>query len=364
MWLEIFLCLLTLFILFYRYVTKKFDHFEKLGIPYEKPSFPIGSHNMFLGSKHFNDFMYEDYVKHNDEKMFGLFLFGKPFLVIKDVELIKAIKVKDFNHFTDTQDEHTVRMMQTGGDLDKLFNNHVGNAKGDHWKDIRATFSPIFTSGKMKAMMHLLIKVTEGLTKELGLKAEVKTEFETKEVFGKFSLDALASCAFGIDGQSFEDPNAPFVKHAQSIFAQGLDSALVILKFIPGVANILQALNISLQKPKDVKFFKNVVLQTLQKRRESGIRRNDLIDMMLDCIKEEDVAEEEEEETEQYHQDMKLQHKNVRKLDELAIVSNAIILLVVGYDTTGMTLAYLSYELSRYSMVWCALVSYGIIIKI
>ena len=78
--------------------------------------------------------------------------------------------------------------------------------------------------------------------------------------------------------------------------------------------------------------------------------------MMLDCIREDDGAEEEEEETEQYHQDMKHQHKKVRKLDELAIVSNAIILLVVGYDTTGMTLAYLSYELSRYSTAWCGMV--------
>ena len=347
MWLEIFLCFLTLFILLYRYVTKRFDHFEKLGLPYEKPSFPFGSHNMFDGKKHFNDFMYEDCVKYKNEKMFGLFIFGKPFLVIKDVDMIKTIKVKDFNHFTDTLDEHAVNMLQTGGDLDRLFNNHVSNAKGDHWKDIRATFSPIFTSGKMKAMMHLLIKVTEGLVGELGKKAEGKTEFETKEVFGKFSLDALASCAFGIDGQSFEDPNAPFVKHAQDIFAQGADTILVILKFIPGVAQILQALNISIQKPKAVKFFKSVVLQNLQKRRESGVRRNDLIDMMLDCIKEEAGGEEEEEETEQYHRDMKLQHKKGKKLDELAIVSNAIILLVVGYDTTGMTLAYLAYELSR-----------------
>ena len=67
---------------------------------------------------------------------------------------------------------------------------------------------------------------------------------------------------------------------------------------------------------------------------------------MLDCIKEEESLEEEDED-DQYHRDMKFAHKKNKVLNKLAIVSNAIILLVVGYDTTGMTLAYLAYEMAQ-----------------
>ena len=45
---------------------------------------------------------------------------------------------------------------------------------------------------------------------------------------------------------------------------------------------------------------------------------------------------------------MKFSHKKQKKLDELAIVTNLMALLVVGYDTTGMTLSYLAYAMSKH----------------
>ena len=38
---------------------------------------------------------------------------------------------------------------------------------------------------------------------EFSKNAEAGIEFELKEVFGKFSMDTIASCAFGVDAQSF-----------------------------------------------------------------------------------------------------------------------------------------------------------------
>lgn len=354
MWLEILIVLVTLLLMLYTYlytsITKRFDVWEKLGVPHDKPSFPCGSHNLFSSTSHISVYMLASYNKFKDEKFFGWFLFSKPILNINDIDLVKAIKVKDFNHFTDIMDDKSVKMMKSGGDLDRLFNGNIVNAKGDEWKDIRATFSPIFTSGKMKGMMQFLLKVSENMTTELGEKAAAGAEFETKEVFGKFSLDALASCAFGMDGQSFsKDTDSVFVRHAKTIFQKDpLTGFLMVIKFIiPGLAKLYKAFNINVEHPGSVKFFRDVVLKSLQARRESKERRNDLIDLMLDCINEEEEIKDEEED-EQYHQDMKFTHKKKKKLDELAIVSNAILLLVVGYDTTGMTLSYLAYALSNH----------------
>ena len=48
-----------------------------------------------------------------------------------------------------------------------------------------------------------------------------------------------------------------------------------------------------------------------------------------------------------FFRDMKFSHKRNKTLDNNAIVSNLMLLLVVGYDTTGMTLSYLAYAMSK-----------------
>ena len=73
----------------------------------------------------------------------------------------------------------------------------------DEWKEVSSTFSPIFTSGKMKAMMVFIRETSKRLVEEFGKHAEADLEFELKDVFGKFSMDTIASCAFGVDAQSF-----------------------------------------------------------------------------------------------------------------------------------------------------------------
>ena len=107
---------------------------------------------------------------------------------------------------------------------------------GDEWKDVRTTFSPIFTSGKMKGMLKYIIHISNGLVDELEMKAKGGEEFELKDVFGKFSLDALASAAFGVDGESFTNKESLFVKYAARIFEQTkLDMIIFSLRMIPGL---------------------------------------------------------------------------------------------------------------------------------
>ena len=263
-------------------------------------------------------------------------------------ELVKNIKVSAFNHFVDPQDEHTAKMARMGGDLDRLFNQNVGSAKGEEWKDVRSSLTPIFTSGKMKHMLKFVVDVSKGLFTEMERQTE-KGEFELKEVTGKFSLDALATCAFGLDFDSFggESSNA-FVENAAEVFKQDIWTAVLFLKFIPGVGKLFEIFNFNVQKPKQVKFFKEIVTKTLKQRAETGQRRNDMIDMMLDIINDNEKDKvEEEAENDQYHQDMKLLHKKKRKMTERDVIANLIVLLMVGYDTTGMTLAFILYALAE-----------------
>ena len=55
----------------------------------------------------------------------------------------------------------------------------------------------------MKAMMVFIRETRQRLTEEIKQHATSENEFELKDVFGKFSMDTIALCAFGVDAQSF-----------------------------------------------------------------------------------------------------------------------------------------------------------------
>ena len=57
-------------------------------------------------------------------------------------------------------------------------------------------------------MMKFILHIAEDLTNEIDVKAKSKDEFELKDVFGKYSLDVVASSAFGINPESFTNKQA------------------------------------------------------------------------------------------------------------------------------------------------------------
>ena len=90
-------------------------------------------------------------------------------------------------------------------------------------------------------MLKFIQETNKNLDLELLEKAKQGEEFDLKATFGKFSLDSLASCAFGMDAQSFTDKNSVFVKYSARIFQNTLlDNLTAFSRFIPGVNNFLR----------------------------------------------------------------------------------------------------------------------------
>merc|ERR1712106_1252130 len=159
-----------------------------------------------------------------------------------------------------------------------------------------------------------------------------------------------ASSAFGVNAESFKNENSKFVKYAAATFqTSALENITIALKFIPGVPQFCELFKINCFKPKETRFFRDIIQQTIRTRRETQERKNDLVDLMLDCMKDGTQADTAEEPADQYEKDMKLtdNKKSKQNMDEITVVATALVLLVAGYDTTGMTLAYAAYELSK-----------------
>ena len=153
--------------------------------------------------------------------------------------------------------------------------------KGDEWKLVRSTFSPIFTSGKMKWMLGFVKTTADNLVNELDKYASSEEEAECKKVYGCYTMDGLASAAFGMDLNSFEKGNnSLFTKYADSLFKMSaIEAILMALKMtLPGFTFLLEGLNINIWKKTETKFFHEVILSTIRTRREGRQeRRNDLV---------------------------------------------------------------------------------------
>ena len=248
----------------YKYVTKNFGRWEKLGIPYEAGRFPVGSINLFSQEKHMFDSIEELYMKHRGNRYFGWFMMGQPVLNIVDPELLRIIMVKDFNTFVE-RSSYDGDIFKQGGKYDKLWGMQLTGAQGDDWKHIRSSFSPIFTSGKMKGMLKFIQMTADNLVKEFGTRASGTQETNLKvkismrnlnlmtyfqEVYGKFTVDGLAAAAFGMDVNSFEEKDSKFAKYAEALFKNNMrDMVLITMKLlIPGVGRLLEAFGINIWK--------------------------------------------------------------------------------------------------------------------
>jgi hypothetical protein len=79
----------------------------------------------------------------------GIFSFDTPSLLIRDVELVKNILVKDFQTFMDG-------IFSFEDKFDPLFCNNLAVLKGQLWRHLRTNLTPVFTSRKMKMMFYLV----------------------------------------------------------------------------------------------------------------------------------------------------------------------------------------------------------------
>eukprot|EP00092_Neocalanus_flemingeri_P027017 GFUD01029298.1.p1 GENE.GFUD01029298.1~~GFUD01029298.1.p1 ORF type:complete len:533 (-),score=113.68 GFUD01029298.1:42-1544(-) len=311
-----------------------------------------GMKDVILKRRHVLDVFKDHYHMFPSEKIYGIYSIMKPTLVIKDPEIVRQIFVKDFNSFTDRDPEK--RLSKTFGEkreADGYWKHQLTSLSGNKWKDVRSTFSPVFTSGKMKMMLKFIEEISKKLVNEFETKASDNVNVELKEVFGKFSMDAIASCAFGVDAESFGNKDSPFVENAAKIFTFSLIDGLriIALHLIPGLDKIYEMFNINVMHPKETIFFVDVIRKTIKHRRETKIRRNDLIDLMLDAMLEDSNKENGENETlDQYEKDMQIDHvSGIKEIDEKTIVSTAMVFMAAGYDTTAMTLAFAAHELTK-----------------
>lgn len=70
----------------------------------------------------------------------------------------------------------------------------------------------------MKGMMVFMKEVCHQLVADLDKSADEGKPVELKVTYGKLSMDTIASCAFGVNAESFTNENSQFVVNARNTF--------------------------------------------------------------------------------------------------------------------------------------------------
>lgn len=205
----------------------------------------------------------------------GIYVFNKPSLLVRDPEWIKRILVKDFNHFAD-------RIVAVDGDSDTLGSKNLFSIKNPDWKQMRVKLTPLFTSGKMKNMFHLMNDEGKALNEYLHKLADSsKPSGDARELSARYTTDVIATCAYGIKANCLNNPDAEFRSIGRKIFEISIRRVLELgsFFFFPKVVNIL---GLKFFAKEGTEFIRNTFNETIRIREESQTKRHDLVDILID----------------------------------------------------------------------------------
>lgn len=140
----------------YLYLTRNYNYWKKQGVKEIAPTFPFGNvAPCIFGKKNPAKMISEMYQKGEGESMIGFYSFDKPYLILRDPELIKNILIRDFSNFSNK--------IMTGNTRDIFGSRSVFLINNPPWKHLRQKLTSIFTSGKLKNMLGLMLEICPDL---------------------------------------------------------------------------------------------------------------------------------------------------------------------------------------------------------
>lgn len=329
------------------------EHFSGMRIKYSKPSFIFGhSGKMMMRKIDFYEFIRTIYNEFPGEKANALWDMRSPYVLIRDVNLLKKMAVKDFDYFVD----HRQFIDES---MDAMLGNSLITMSGNKWREMRASLSPAFTGSKMRQMYQLVQEVTSGqFLRHLREGCEIDdggvVEHDFKDLCAKYTNDLIAICAFGIEVDTLKDPDNEFYKTGRSVMdtkSNGI-AKLLIIRFLPRLA---KALNLSIMNHGPREFFSRMVLDTMKYREENNIVRPDMINLLMDMKKGSLKHDKEKDGSSEGFATIEESEVGIQPTKriwrDVEIVAQCVTFFFAGFETSSTVMAIAAYELVAYPEV-------------
>nr|XP_034832222.1 cytochrome P450 9e2-like [Maniola hyperantus] len=307
----------------YFHYTNTFDYFEKRRIKYLKPTIFFGNILVrLIGKKSFIMFQLDTYKYFKGQPFGGIFEGRRPVLYILDSDLIKAITIRDSDHFIDRA------ILPTNEP--KYINRSILHLRGSEWKAVRSLVTPAFSSARLKNMFPLIQECTSQLVNFLD--KYNNSDVEIKDMMVHLTLEITGVCAFGISTDSLKDENAEFKKIAMDFNKMSVSKRLLMFSILLFAPSLLKYINISFFNYEANKKLASILRKTRSERVSTGTRRNDFLQLLIDAsvTEKEDIANT----------------KNERHLDDDTVDAQALIFLIAGFETTSTLLSFAIYQMA------------------
>ncbi|XP_054288447.1 probable cytochrome P450 6a13 [Macrosteles quadrilineatus] len=325
---------LLVFWIIYLYFVKDYGYWEERHVPHVPPVFPLGSmSDIVLGRVHWGIAYDKIYKEYANERFVGLIDIRKPCLVVRDPDLIKRIMARDFNHFMD----HMVIDIHPN---DYLM-NHLFHLRGQEWKEMRAKLTPAYTAAKMKMMFFLVKRCSDVLREFLEKSTRENNKLDVKDIFSRYTIDVISSCAFGLDINCLSNKDSEFYKIGLRVMK--LDFEMLLKLFIYNSFPILSKFHLfDFIDSKITHFLTDVIRSTIDYREKNNINRYDFLDLLIKLKQNQSILEEgEKDDTYDFARSSKKEGMTVEE-----ITAETFLFFAAGFETTSNTITFCLYELA------------------
>nr|CAB3515409.1 unnamed protein product [Spodoptera littoralis] len=221
------------------YFRRLYSSFSRQGIKHLKPVPLFGNMaKMLMRTEHFCDHIVNLYQSFPEERFVGRYEFVKEIIFVRDLELIKKMTVKDFEHFLDHRSIFSTS--------DSYFSRNLLSLQGQEWKDMRSTLSPAFTSSKMRLMLPFMVEVGDQMMQMLHRNIRESKNgsitVDCKDLTSRYANDVIATCAFGLKVDSQIDKTNSFymLGKESSDFGFRKMMSFLIVSNAPALARLLK----------------------------------------------------------------------------------------------------------------------------
>ncbi|XP_017891756.1 probable cytochrome P450 6a14 [Ceratina calcarata] len=313
-------CVGVAFVWFYLYLTAYHNFWKKRGIPGLKPELAFGNVRMMMtGKESLPALITRLYYEFGNEPLIGFFVRRRPVLLIKDVDLIKEVLIKDFSKFADRGIFAT--------DPANPISDHLFALEERRWRPLRTHLSPVFTSGKLKGTFALILECTKHLEESLDKLVAKGEPIEVKDLASRFTIDVIGSCGFGIEMNSLSETNNEFLRVGKMMFATNFYRVLRIRiqQILPVFHRLLSYV---LPPDKEINgLIMKIIRETLEYREKNNIVRPDFMNTLLELKRHPEKVGDIE-------------------LTEGLLAAQAFVFFAAGFETSSTTIANTLYELA------------------
>ena len=235
----------------------------------------------------------EEYKMYPNQRFYGGYDWFSQVLTIRDdFDLIKSILVDDFDHFQKTRFSIFADTLPVNRTEEIVFKSTTV-VYGKEWKKVRSVFKPIFNMDNLELMIPSIRSSNAKLEKLIDLYAADSSNMELKGVFGLYVMDVNVSCVFGVDSEVFlQGKRSPYIKHVKHLLhfdffhlVRSLLSAMTNPTLKRFLIRIGLGELVAYPNGEHFAFFLNVIEDAFKVRLKSKIKRNDMIDMMINAIR-------------------------------------------------------------------------------